>query len=113
MNPLFVTFITAVVSSIASAIIASIVALIRNKTSKNVKQLEKEQAEMDALKIGMRALLWQEINDIYMRGKHAGGLSVDQRHNLENVYAAYHGLGGNGTGTRLHDEAMELSVLTD
>jgi len=40
-----------------------------------------------------------------------GGLTVVDRKHLESVYAAYHGLGGNGTGTRLYEDAMRQPVL--
>ena len=113
MNPLYVTFATAIISSLASAIVASCVALVRSKSNKTLKQMEKEREEMDALKLGMRALLWEQLNEIYAKAKAQNGLSVEERHNLTNVYEAYHALGGNGTGTRLHDEAMNLPVLTD
>ena len=113
MNPLYVTFATAIISSLASAIVASCVALVRSKSNKTLKQMEKEREEMDALKLGMRALLWEQLNEIFAKAKEQNGLSVEERHNLTNVYEAYHALGGNGTGTRLHDEAMNLPVLTD
>jgi Na+-transporting NADH:ubiquinone oxidoreductase subunit NqrC len=113
MNPLYVTFATALISSLASAIVASCVALIRSKSNKTQKQLDKERKEMDALKLGMRALLWEQLNEIYARAKQQNGLTVVERHNLTNIYEAYHALGGNGTGTRLHDEAMEFPVITD
>lgn len=113
MSPLTLTFITALISSVASAIVASCVALIRSKTNKTQKQLDKEREEMDALKQGMRAILWENLNTIYKKAKDQNGLSVEERHNLTNIYEAYHALGGNGTGTRLHDESMRLPVLTN
>lgn len=112
LSPLTLTFVTALISSLASALVASIVARIRTKTDKTQKEIDKEKEEMDALKLGMRAMLWQEINHIFTEAKNNKGLTVDERHNLENIYQAYHALGGNGTGTRLHDEAMNLPVIS-
>ena len=38
-------------------------------------------------------------------------MEVEERRHLENVYSAYHNIGGNGTGTRLYEESMHLPVL--
>lgn len=104
MNPFILTFITAIISSLASAIVASLIASSKSR-------IKKEKQMMDALNTGMRALLWRELNDVYCEGIHDGGMTPDERHNLENVYNAYHQIGGNGTGTRIYDEAMKLPVI--
>ena len=104
MNPLTLTFVTAIISSFASALVASVVASSKSR-------IKKEKQTMDALNAGMRALLWRELNDIHKEAVAQNGLSPDERHNLENVYNAYHTIGGNGTGTRIYDEAMKLPVL--
>ena len=104
LSPLGLTFITAIVSSLASALVASVVASSKSR-------IKKEKQTMDALNAGMRALLWRELNDIHKEAVAQNGLSPDERHNLENVYNAYHTIGGNGTGTRIYDEAMKLPVL--
>ena len=112
LSPLTLTFVTALISSLASALVASIVARIRTKSDKTQKEIDREKEEMKALKVGMRAMLWQEINHVYIEAKDNHGMTPDERRNLENIYEAYHGLGGNGTGTRLHDEAMNLPVIS-
>lgn len=106
LNPLTLTFVTAIVSSLASALVASII-------SNSKTRFKKERETMDALNAGMRALLWRELNDIHKEAIADGGMTPDERHNLENVYNAYHTIGGNGTGTRIFDEAMKLPVLQD
>ena len=104
LSPLGLTFITAIISSLASALVASVVASSKSR-------IKKEKQTMDALNAGMRALLWRELNDIHKEAIVDGGMTPDERHNLENVYDAYHTIGGNGTGTRIYDEAMKLPVL--
>lgn len=104
LSPIGLTFITAIISSLASALVASVVASSKSR-------IKKEKQTMDALNAGMRALLWRELNDIHKEAVAQNGLSPDERHNLENVYNAYHTIGGNGTGTRIYDEAMKLPVL--
>ena len=104
MNPLTLTFVTAIISSLASALVASVVASSKSR-------IKKEKQTMDALNAGMRALLWRELNDIHKEAVTKNGMTPDERHNLENVYDAYHTIGGNGTGTRIYEEAMKLPVL--
>jgi len=64
-----------------------------------------------ALSQGMRALLWREIKTIHHDAMEKGGMTIDDREHLENVYTAYHAIGGNGTGTKLYDEAMRLPTI--
>lgn len=104
LSPLTLTFITAIISSLASALVASIVASSKSR-------IKKEKQTMDALNAGMRALLWRELNDIHKEALTDGGMTPDERHNLEQVYNAYHQIGGNGTGTRIYEEAMKLPVI--
>ena len=104
LNPLTLTFITAIVSSLASALVASII-------SSSKSRIKKEKQTLEALNAGMRALLWRELNDIHKEAIADGGMSPDSRHNAEEVYNAYHAIGGNGTGTRIYEEAMKLPVL--
>ena len=39
-------------------------------------------------------------------------LTVDLAEEVEHVYIAYHGLGGNGTGTKLYEEIMALPTIS-
>lgn len=104
LTPLALTFITTIISSLASALVATIVTSSKSK-------IKKEKQTMEALKNGLRALLWHEINEIHKESMHEEGMTPDERHNLEQVYNAYHALGGNGTGTRVYEEAMKLPVI--
>lgn len=104
LSPLTLTFVTAIISSLASALVASVVASSKSR-------IKKEKQTMDALNAGMRALLWRELNEIHKEAVFSNGLTPDERHNLETIYDAYHTIGGNGTGTRIYEEAMKLPVL--
>lgn len=55
--------------------------------------------------------MWRELKDIHSNAVADGGMSISDRKHLEGVYGVYHGLKGNGTGTRLFEEAMELPVI--
>ena len=113
MNPLFLTFITAIISSLASAIVASVISVSKNKIRKTIKQQEEIEIKINALSLGMCSLLWQKIRYYYEMAEMDDGLTITDREALTNVYNAYHAIGGNGTGTRLFDEAMEKPIITD
>lgn len=100
------TLITALISATVSVTVAFLFAFAKDGFHDSAKRER-------ALEVGMRALLWGELRDIYNEGKGAGGLTADEKHHLEDVYNAYHGIGGNGTGTHIFSEAMELKTLDD
>ena len=104
------TLIPLIISSFVAALVSAIVASVytRAKTATQ-RQIEKQEA----FQKGMRALLWGELKRVHADGKVENGLTTEDRHHLEEVYMAYHSLGGNGTGTHLHDEAMNFPVKTD
>lgn len=104
MNNFIITIIiTSTISSVTSAIVASLLTLSKAK-------VKKEQQLLKAFSQGIRALLWQELNNIHKYATKQQGLTPDERHNLENIYNAYHTLGGNGTGTKIYNEIEDLPV---
>ncbi|WP_322153670.1 hypothetical protein [Paratractidigestivibacter sp.] len=103
--------VTAFVSGLVGAIVSGIVAALKSQGKKAVERSEEEKATDEAVKMGMRALLWRELKNIHEQAVKQNGLAVPDRKHLEGVYAAYHGLGGNGTGTRLYTDAMNKPVL--
>ena len=103
--------VTAAVSGVVGAVVSALVAAIKTAGHKAVEWTEDERAADEAMKAGMRALLWRELKTLHEQAVDGGGLSVAQRRHLESVYGAYHGLGGNGTGTRLYEDAIELPVF--
>ena len=106
MQEILPLIISSFIAAFVSAIVSSIYTRAKSVTQ---KQIESQKAFQQ----GMRALLWGELKQMHSEAQLKGGLDTEERHQLENVYNAYHALGGNGTGTRLHEEAMNLPVLTD
>ncbi len=98
---------TALVSSVVGAIVSSVIAGMRFAGRKAAE----DRAADEAMRAALRALLWRELQIIHAKAIEDGGMTVADRRHLESVYAAYHALGGNGTGTRLYEEAMETPVL--
>lgn len=102
---------TALISSIVGAVVSSLIAGTRLVGRKVTERTEEERAKDAAMQAAMRALLWRELQIIHAKAMDDGGMTVADRRHLESVYAAYHSLGGNGTGTRLYEEAMATPVL--
>jgi len=96
--------ITSLMSGVVGAVVATVVSLAKDK-KRGVTEDAKAQRE------GVRALLWRELKTLRAEAIEQGGMNIEQRRHLERVYKAYHGLGGNGTGTRLYEEAMQQPVI--
>jgi hypothetical protein len=63
---------------------------------------------------GMRVLLRARLIDIHEKYvEHDELCPVNVKEEADEVYTAYHGLGGNGTGTHLHDEIMDAHISSD
>ena len=107
MDPIASTLLTAAIS----AVVSSLVAVLKAGGKKAIERTEAEKASDEAMRAGMRALLWRELQVIHAHAMDQGGLTVAERRHLESVYSAYHALGGNGTGTRLFEDAMNMPVI--
>ena len=96
--------ITAICGGIVGAIVSALVA--------GIKTAGKGAAKRDkAIADGMSALLWRELKNIHEAAVHHGGMTLEERRQLEYVYAAYSGLGYNGTGKRLYEDSMGMPIL--
>lgn len=73
-------------------------------------RLRKQKTEQAAIKDGMLALLHSEICRCYGECEQKGFADVHDRENMEYLYGPYHALGGNGTGTDLHDKLRDMST---
>ena len=74
------------------------------------RQLSRRVDEQEAIKLGMMALLWDRLYQIYVDADERGYISVDGLKNAENIYEQYHRLGGNGTGTELYERIKDLPL---
>lgn len=63
---------------------------------------------------GMRVLLFLKLEHIHREMVEAGEVCpVDVKRTAEQVYAAYHGLGGNGVGTQMIEEIRRAHIEPD
>lgn len=100
--------VTACITSLIGAIVG---AIVTTATGAAKKAKQGHDDTNDAMLKGMRAMLWRELKNIHSDAKDVGGMDTEMRKHLEDVYEAYHAIGGNGTGTRLYEDAMSLPVL--
>lgn len=74
-------------------------------------QLKSLSKKYDALVLGVRTLLRQQLIDYHREWViEKEFCPVHVKTYVTALYEAYHSLGGNGTGTKLYDEIMECPV---
>lgn len=103
--------LTGVVLAIIGFIIGRLVTQRDRASAQRDKANKALAAQQEALKGGMTALLRWELIGIhkeYVIGK--GFVPLEVKEQADDVYVHYHALGGNGTGTRLHDEIMNCHI---
>lgn len=96
-----------ILAPLCAALVAYIIA-----TAQAARKSDREHEV--AMEQGMRALLRQQLIDYHRRYVAEGRpCPVGVKEQATAVYSAYHGLGGNGTGTHLYEEIMEQHVKED
>lgn len=100
---------------IATTIVASVagwaIGKMRGAAQERDRKEEQRVKERDEARAIDRLLLMYRLQDIHKElttGKRP--CSAAEKHEAEEVYQLYHGLGGNGTGTRMYQEIMALHV---
>ena len=78
------------------------------------EKLKQRQAEQDALKEGMKAILHDKLFQICNTYLSLGYIPVENSEeildNAKMIYEAYHGVGGNGTGTAIYERFAKLHI---
>ena len=76
-----------------------------------VSTAHKTKAEVVALRDGVRTMLRSRLVDLHERFVVSGGPCPDWvKREAEQVYSAYHALGGNGIGTHYYEEIINAPV---
>ena len=79
---------------------------------KITKKLQRQAADQKSIREGTQCLLRSEIIRCYDTYMERGYISIHGRDSIKAMYNAYHGLGGNGTITKLVEELGELPTRT-
>lgn len=81
------------------------------------KKLKVKQVEQDALKSGMIAILHDRLFCICNKYLSLGYIPVEKSEeildNAKMIYDAYHGIGGNGTGTTIYEKFLKLHIRNE
>lgn len=85
---------------------AELVAAYRKMAVKIQNNKETEKAIAD----GMKYLLMFKLREEGEKYLTDGHCNIDQKHEFEKVYTAYHALGGNDTITALKDKVLQLPI---
>ncbi len=94
--------------NIASELIPIIAAAVLGYLYRAGVTVKKRQ---EALIMATRALCKGELRRIYVYGReHGNKLSSEDWQLADDIYSAYHGLGGNGRGTKLIEKIHEMGT---
>lgn len=67
--------------------------------------------KLDALQNAVRELAYLRIRERHENAMRHGWLHPNEKHVLERLYAAYHSIGGNGTGTQMIEDIRHLPSM--
>lgn len=93
------TLINQIVSFVVGSLLTGFLAAIKNKN--------KHRAVMEQ---GLLALLHDRLYAECERIIRKNSITKQEIDDVNHLYAAYHSLGGNGTGTRLYKEAINQKM---
>ena len=88
---------------VAYAVGAFVLGTVWNK-SRNLSIRQK------AMESGTRAMLKMELCRIHKDSTAAGAITYDDEAIAEEIYTAYHSLGGNGQGTKMMADIRKLAM---
>ncbi len=75
---------------------------------KSKEEASELRAMQDAQNFALREILGDMLDKEHARLVEQGYASPDEKRKFEQLYKAYHGLGGNGTRTALYEDVMQM-----
>lgn len=95
----------------AASVISWLAAKLHDARRRERERDEAREAEHAAIVEGMRELMRERIYGMHEKYVVRGEpMPYEEKEREESVYRAYHTLGGNGTGTHLHEELVAAYV---
>ena len=76
-----------------------------------VVAVRREKTKYDSLQNGMLSLLRAELIRSGEKALEKGYIPIYAKDAYDKAYEAYHGLGGNGTMTEMHNKVMALPII--
>lgn len=98
----------AIVDNVVRYLVPTILASILTYMVARTKEASKSSRAMEK---GMRSILRRELKIMHRQHVIKGEpISIDDKDEATEIYTAYHDLGGNGTGTHMYHDIMELPI---
>ena len=82
--------------------------LVRAREQNLVRENKSQNDRMDKMTKAIVCLQRMSLVDAHSKYMAEGAMNVDAKRSMEDLYASYHDLGGNGIGTKLHDDMIHL-----
>lgn len=89
------------VSALIVAVISSVFAIVQWAVDRHDKQSGITREEFHALKIAVIELTYMRLEECHHAYMLRGWADPNEKRVCERLYAAYHSIGGNGTGTQM------------
>jgi len=94
--------LTQILSAVITSVAGLIVGIVSQKLRSTQHREEVAREMSDAMREGMIVLLRQKLIDIHEKWViEQGYVPIEVKRQADDIYGAYHTLGGNGTGTEL------------
>lgn len=92
---------------VGTGIIAGFTALGRY-VKKRMKRVDALETRLDGIEAALRASMYDRLYYLHRSFMRQGWVSVPDLENITGIYEGYHGLGGNGVGTKLYEDIKAL-----
>lgn len=100
-----------VVAPVMTLVIGALAGSLRSVRERERKRDAERDSEHKALCMGMRELMRTQLYDMHRRYVVGGEpMTYDEKEREAELYRVYHALGGNGTGTHVHEELQAAYV---
>ena len=97
-------------SEITTVIVAVITPILTAVTSYLVYVMKTNHKENSEAEKAMMILLRRELREQYNVIKSKQSVSIEELEEFDEIYEVYHALGGNGTGTKMHEYVHSMKV---
>lgn len=110
MNLLSAEAITALAGVATGLGVSGVISWLLDRYGKRhpVTDMNKIVEKLDNLNAAVVELAYLRIRERHEKAVRHGWLHPNEKHVIERLYAAYHAIGGNGTGTEMIDDIRRL-----
>lgn len=93
----------------SSGLSAVVVAVLNRHWAKK----DREDDKLDALVAAQKVLMIDRVRSLGNKYMEAGGITLDDKENIQEMHRAYKTLGGNGHLTTVMNEVERLPIVTE